>query len=325
MKTQITTTEQPAMMSSREIAKLTDKRPADVIRDIWVMLESLHIISKDDANVRHHKNQQVTINNGVISSFDSRGYVSEFLLDRRHTEILITGYDVMRRAAVIDRWFKLETERARPKSQAELIAAMALANVEQERRLNNGTDSFYSKQNFNLQILSVRDYAFPAPAKSGVGRRNPDRIRAHNRASGFFMRRAQPHSKIMVGRAGQLSSWPVSLIPGIPTPVRLTTHECRNSGGGVSNPESEDAIMATTPTQTRPNSDWLDLIDAAVNAQIYLKQLKSVISLLDECAGQSDAELSWQAGALLTLAHLACEELEPAVNAQVVKPCQGGN
>ncbi|WP_406706555.1 transcriptional regulator, partial [Sodalis sp.] len=35
----------------------------------------------------------------------------EFLLDRRHTEILITGYDVKRRAAVIDRWFVLESER----------------------------------------------------------------------------------------------------------------------------------------------------------------------------------------------------------------------
>ncbi|HIB1551503.1 TPA: Rha family transcriptional regulator [Salmonella enterica subsp. enterica serovar Muenchen] len=114
MKTQIVTTEQPAMMSSKEIAKLTGKRPADVIRDIWVMLESLYSIKKDNADLRHHKNQQVTVNDGVTAYFDNRGYVSEFLLDRRHTEILITGYDVVRRAAVIDRWFDLESGARHP-------------------------------------------------------------------------------------------------------------------------------------------------------------------------------------------------------------------
>uniref|UniRef100_UPI003A8FBAF0 hypothetical protein n=1 Tax=Salmonella enterica TaxID=28901 RepID=UPI003A8FBAF0 len=89
MKTQVTFTEQPAMMSSKEIAELTGKRPADVIRDIWVMLESLYSINKDNADLRHHKNHKVTVTDGVIACFDNRGYVSEFLLDRRHTEILI--------------------------------------------------------------------------------------------------------------------------------------------------------------------------------------------------------------------------------------------
>ena len=36
----------------------------------------------------------------------------------------------------------------------------------------------------------------------------------------------------MVVRAGQLSGWPVFCGAGIPTPVRVTTHERRNSGGG---------------------------------------------------------------------------------------------
>lgn len=38
-------------------------------------------------------------------------------------------------ARLVDRWKELEEERSRPKSQAELIAEMALLNVEQERRL----------------------------------------------------------------------------------------------------------------------------------------------------------------------------------------------
>lgn len=38
-------------------------------------------------------------------------------------------------ARLVDRWRELEEERMRPKSQAELIAEMALLNLEQERRL----------------------------------------------------------------------------------------------------------------------------------------------------------------------------------------------
>ncbi|EKN6098316.1 transcriptional regulator [Yersinia enterocolitica] len=101
-------------MGTKEIAKMTEKRPADVIRDVWVMLESLYGISKDNANLRNYKNQQVTLVTGVIACIDSRGFVSEFLLDRRHSEILVSGYDVKRRAAIIDRWHALETGESQP-------------------------------------------------------------------------------------------------------------------------------------------------------------------------------------------------------------------
>ncbi|AXF78154.1 Rha family transcriptional regulator [Erwinia tracheiphila] len=104
-----------SMMSSREISELTDKRHTDVIRDIWAMLESLYGLKRDDADLRHYKNQEVKVETGVTAIVDNRGYISEFLLDRRHTEILITGYDVKRRAAVIDRWFALESGNAQPK------------------------------------------------------------------------------------------------------------------------------------------------------------------------------------------------------------------
>ncbi|EOI6427543.1 helix-turn-helix domain-containing protein [Yersinia enterocolitica] len=43
-------------------------------------------------------------------------------------------------ASLVDRWRELEEERSRPKSQAEIIAAMAMANLEQERRLNHVED-----------------------------------------------------------------------------------------------------------------------------------------------------------------------------------------
>jgi phage regulator Rha-like protein len=146
----IATTGQQAMMSSKEIANLADKRPADVIRDIWVMLESLYNINKDNADLRHHKNQKVTISEGVIACFDNRGYVSEFLLNRRFTEILITGYDVTRRAAVIDRWFSLETQSQKP------VDAMRLLNDPATLR---GLLMNYSEDNVRLsgenQLLSA--------------------------------------------------------------------------------------------------------------------------------------------------------------------------
>lgn len=100
------------MMSSREIAKLTKKQHAHVVRDIWTVLEQLYSINKDDPNLDDNKNQKVRVIDGVNAAIDARGYVSEFLLDRRHTEILITGYDIKRRANVIDRWFELEQTKA---------------------------------------------------------------------------------------------------------------------------------------------------------------------------------------------------------------------
>ncbi len=114
MKTELVVNGAP-MMGTKEIAKMTEKRPADVIRDVWVMLESLYGISKDNANLRNYKNQQVALVSGVIACIDNRGFVSEFLLDRRHSEILVSGYDVKRRAAIIDRWHALETGESQPR------------------------------------------------------------------------------------------------------------------------------------------------------------------------------------------------------------------
>jgi len=56
----------------------------------------------------------------------------------------------------------------------------------------------------------------------------------------------------MVIRAGQPSGWPVSIEAGIPTPVRVTTHERRNSGGGNNHYSMEVAPMATTLTPSYP-------------------------------------------------------------------------
>ncbi|HDC8734376.1 TPA: ash family protein [Escherichia coli] len=118
-----------------------------------------------------------------------------------------------------------------------------------------------------LLLLAVPGYSFRAAAKSAAGRRNPSYLLATQHAPGvFFYVVAQAHPfiglwclcthhgcvQIMVARAGQPSGWPVSNKAGIPTPVRATTHECRNSGGGNNRYLLEAAIMATTLTLSHP-------------------------------------------------------------------------
>ncbi|RNL68800.1 host cell division inhibitor Icd-like protein [Citrobacter sp. MH181794] len=116
-----------------------------------------------------------------------------------------------------------------------------------------------------LRPLCVSWYSFPAVAKSTAGRRNPCYFKATPDAPCvFFYVVAQAYPffglwclhlsscQIMVARAGQPSGWPVSLKAGIPTPVRVTTHECRNSGGGNNRYFKEVALMATTLTLSHP-------------------------------------------------------------------------
>lgn len=106
-------------------------------------------------------------------------------------------------------------------------------------------------------------YSFRAAAKSVAGRRNPSLILATQHAPRvFFCVFASVHPffgqwflshfavKIMVARAGQLSGWPVSKVAGIPTPVRATTHERRNSSGSFLKLTLEIALMATVITAT---------------------------------------------------------------------------
>ena len=85
--------QQPKTMSSCDIAALTGKNHADVMRDIRKMLATLGIAESTFAGVYLGGNGQQR---------------KCYNLPRRETEILITGYDVVRRAAVIDRWFQLE-------------------------------------------------------------------------------------------------------------------------------------------------------------------------------------------------------------------------
>lgn len=118
---------QEPTMSSREIADLTGKQHKDVMADIRNMCKQLDIQSADFS----------------ADYTDSRGRSQPcFNLDRYHTEVLVTGYDVKRRAAVIKRWYDLETGKAQPVATVKdpQLAAMVtmltqLDAVKQEQEL----------------------------------------------------------------------------------------------------------------------------------------------------------------------------------------------
>ncbi|CAO4182659.1 Rha family transcriptional regulator [Methylorubrum populi] len=86
-------------MSSREIAERTGKRHADVMRDIRSMLEQLGATERSFAS----------------SYTDSTGRsLPCFYLPKRECIILVTGYSIPMRAAVVDRWAELEAQVAGP-------------------------------------------------------------------------------------------------------------------------------------------------------------------------------------------------------------------
>ncbi|WP_276387742.1 phage antirepressor KilAC domain-containing protein [Escherichia coli] len=101
-------------MSSREIAELTGKRHNNVCRDIRVMLSELYG-GKPDDYIRNSNPSRLTNQSVTCRQYDKNNPNAwEYLLDRRYTEILITGYDILRRTSVIDRWFELEKQVRQP-------------------------------------------------------------------------------------------------------------------------------------------------------------------------------------------------------------------
>lgn len=113
------------MMSSKEIATLTDKQHKHVIRDIRVMIDELGI----DGPVL-----------GYAENTDARGYTAEFRLNKELTETLITGYSIRLRRNVIRRLNELEEERksivpALPDFTNPAAAAIAWAEQYQAAQL----------------------------------------------------------------------------------------------------------------------------------------------------------------------------------------------
>ncbi|EFD9709000.1 host cell division inhibitor Icd-like protein [Escherichia coli] len=115
-----------------------------------------------------------------------------------------------------------------------------------------------------LPTIANPVYGYSAPAKSGVGRGNPNTLRAtQTPKASFFVSDHYAHqisglvrTVSMVALVGLRSRRPVSFVSGISTPANVTAISERGNSGGDSLNTKEAAIMATTPTQ-KPSFIWL--------------------------------------------------------------------
>lgn len=134
---------QELTMSSREIADLTGKRHTHVLRDISKMLEGLDLETKPFL--------------GWLK--DGKGELRKvYNLPKRECLVLVTGYNVKLRAAIIDRWRELEAKEQTPKVPQTFADALRLAADQQELlEAQKPKVEFYDTVADSSDALSMRD------------------------------------------------------------------------------------------------------------------------------------------------------------------------
>lgn len=100
-------------MSSREIANLTGKRHPDVKRDIQAMAVELKVDVSEFAHIYNDSRNREQV---------------EYLLDREHTDCLLTGYSAGLRMKVIRRWRELEQQRG-AREQVQLTGTKVIGEI----------------------------------------------------------------------------------------------------------------------------------------------------------------------------------------------------
>lgn len=143
-------------MSSLEIAELTGKQHAHIMRDIRKLLS-----------------QGVTASNFGLSEYrDSTGRKLPFFeLTKKGCLILASGYDAVLREKIIDRWEQLELEKRKPQTpQTYLEALKALVSSEEEKQRLALEKQQLEQQNAKLQPKAAfADAAFATDDKVDIG------------------------------------------------------------------------------------------------------------------------------------------------------------
>ncbi|ELG2867930.1 ash family protein [Salmonella enterica] len=117
-----------------------------------------------------------------------------------------------------------------------------------------------------LPPSALMGYISPAPHKTGAGIGTPLTTQAHNRASGFFTRKASSRLfRIMAGRMGPLSGGPGSCVAGSSNPVRLATQSLEPLGGELSQ----------LTTQGYPSWQTVNNASAAIRSRASTRKPKS--------------------------------------------------
>ena len=151
-------------MTSLEIAKLTGKRHSHILRDIDKVLKELEI---DWAQFR----AEYTDESGKANSM--------YALDKRLSLILATGYSIVWRTRIIDRWEELEKAKAiTPQIPQTFAQALLLASkqaeeieaLEEMRAINAPLVEFAKTVQTSETDISVEQFAKATFPKFWLGR-----------------------------------------------------------------------------------------------------------------------------------------------------------
>lgn len=144
----------PLSMTSLEIANITGKNHSHVLRDIRNMFKKLGNPFLDDAE--------------VIRQIDNSGRTIEYILNERFTLLLVSGYSVLLRDAIIKQWQAmrdaLDVLRYRKNDTLAQIDAMAVIGYmlpEEERKEKLP----YIKANSTVNKIASDIHGFPKMLK----------------------------------------------------------------------------------------------------------------------------------------------------------------
>lgn len=183
-------------MTSREIAELTGKQHASVLRDIRVMLSQINGGSPEDYGTENLvKNQQNTVLvSGVsVSQYGTNNAgraIYHYILDRDNTYCLVAGYDAKARMLIIKRWQELEANAATPALPGftdPVAAARAWADeVEAKRIAETKVIEMKPKADFHDRATQSEDH-LDVGQVAKILRTGPRRLFALLRAEGLLM------------------------------------------------------------------------------------------------------------------------------------------
>ena len=121
------------LMSSREIANLTEKNHKEVLRDIRRMLEDLGDL-EDSANLRSPQNSEKGWELSTYTTSQNKQQ-PEYLLNFDLTMTLIAGYNVVLRNRIIKRWRELELQQQQIQLTKQSKQLLALENKLQDAQI----------------------------------------------------------------------------------------------------------------------------------------------------------------------------------------------
>lgn len=195
--TDIITITQAQTMSSLQIAELTGKQHSNVMRDIRKMAENLNQFTSESVGSEYHrgdrtqykylsdKTQNALLDFAIgknasqyiiteTSYIDAKGESrAMYNLNKKACFLLASGYDVVLRAKIIDRWEELETANvkqfqipttfsealrlaAAQQEQIEEQQKLLVAQTEQIRDLNEANAEMRVKVSYYDQILASK-------------------------------------------------------------------------------------------------------------------------------------------------------------------------